>query len=373
MKPICASPVDWPVSASRRAYRAREYLRISVEVSEVEPKVTMRPAACQVVPEVSRSRSSSTMSCQPMSARWYATEVPMMPPPMTTTRARAGRAAPVGLAAVTSAASPGSSGSLAPAVADSQAEHARLIGRVANVEVAGVGVDDRVLVREVGDEELGKPALAARVQAKAQIHDGVGRLQEARQVEILCLGVGGIPHCALVSHVELYVAVQRGAERMLVAGVPAPAEVRRERQPLIDVGVIGRTHRGGDARVVVGARGLQRPVVAYLVIDVGFCAVGARIADVDAEAGGGADGGVVDEGLQVLPLHVVDGGVPLQPAAEVHGLQSQLEVIERVGGVSEGHAVVVAALRCAGVSAAVAEPLTPVGIHHRLIGDLVVD
>jgi hypothetical protein len=32
------------------------YLRISVEVSEVDPKVTISPAACHVVPEVSRSR-----------------------------------------------------------------------------------------------------------------------------------------------------------------------------------------------------------------------------------------------------------------------------------------------------------------------------
>ena len=34
------------------------YLRISVEVSDVEPNVTISPAACQVVPDVSRSRSS---------------------------------------------------------------------------------------------------------------------------------------------------------------------------------------------------------------------------------------------------------------------------------------------------------------------------
>src|ERR1700716_241986 len=101
MKPIGANPVAWPVSASRRLKRAREYLRISVEVSEVEPKVTMRPAACQVVPEVSRSRSSRTMSFQPIRARWYATEVPMTPPPTTTTRAWPGILAGDELAAVT--------------------------------------------------------------------------------------------------------------------------------------------------------------------------------------------------------------------------------------------------------------------------------
>ena len=70
MKPTCFSPVASPVSASSRAYRSRVYLRISVDVSEVEPKVTISPAACQVVPEVSRSRSSSTTSVTPRCARW---------------------------------------------------------------------------------------------------------------------------------------------------------------------------------------------------------------------------------------------------------------------------------------------------------------
>ena len=70
MKPTGLKPVDWPVSASSRAYRSRVYWRISVEVYEVEPKVTISPAACQVVPEVRRSRSSSSTSFQPMWARW---------------------------------------------------------------------------------------------------------------------------------------------------------------------------------------------------------------------------------------------------------------------------------------------------------------
>jgi hypothetical protein len=65
MNPHWRSPVCWPVSASSRAYRSRVYLRISVEVSEVEPNVTISPAACQVVPEVSLSRSSRTTSVQP--------------------------------------------------------------------------------------------------------------------------------------------------------------------------------------------------------------------------------------------------------------------------------------------------------------------
>ena len=70
MKPTGLNPVDSPVSASSRAYRSRVYLRISVEVSDVEPNVTISPAACHVVPEVSWSRSSSTTSVQPSPARW---------------------------------------------------------------------------------------------------------------------------------------------------------------------------------------------------------------------------------------------------------------------------------------------------------------
>src|SRR3954451_23528398 len=50
----------------------------------------MRPAACQVVPDVRRSRSSSTTSRQPRCPRWYATDAPITPPPTTTTRARDG-------------------------------------------------------------------------------------------------------------------------------------------------------------------------------------------------------------------------------------------------------------------------------------------
>ena len=73
MNPSCLNPVDCPVSASRRAYRSRVYLRISVDVSEVEPKVTISPAACQVVPggqAVALEQDHVVLS--PSSARWYA-------------------------------------------------------------------------------------------------------------------------------------------------------------------------------------------------------------------------------------------------------------------------------------------------------------
>ena len=48
-------------------------------------------------------------------------------------------------------------------------KHARLVGRLAQIEVAGIGVDDRVLVGEIGDIELGEPVPAFRSQPEAQI------------------------------------------------------------------------------------------------------------------------------------------------------------------------------------------------------------
>src|SRR6185503_19970305 len=43
-----------------------------------------RPAACHVVPHVSRPCSSSTMSRRPSLARWYAALAPSIPPPTMT-------------------------------------------------------------------------------------------------------------------------------------------------------------------------------------------------------------------------------------------------------------------------------------------------
>ena len=40
------------------------------KVSDVDPKQVISPAACHVVPEVSRSRSSSSTSVHPAWARW---------------------------------------------------------------------------------------------------------------------------------------------------------------------------------------------------------------------------------------------------------------------------------------------------------------
>src|SRR5438445_13505550 len=55
-------------------------------LQEVE-KLGQLPAACQVEPAVSSSRSSSTTSVQPSRVRWYSALQPTAPPPMTRTRA----------------------------------------------------------------------------------------------------------------------------------------------------------------------------------------------------------------------------------------------------------------------------------------------
>jgi hypothetical protein len=57
-------------------------MRICVDVEERLPKVTIKPAACHVVPDVSLSRSNSNTSSTPRFAKWYATLVPIIPPPV---------------------------------------------------------------------------------------------------------------------------------------------------------------------------------------------------------------------------------------------------------------------------------------------------
>jgi len=66
---------------------------MAVDDDDVDPKVLMRPAACHVVPLVRACFSSRRTSGTPSFARWYATEAPMMPPPITTTLASLGTVA----------------------------------------------------------------------------------------------------------------------------------------------------------------------------------------------------------------------------------------------------------------------------------------
>ena len=50
-------------------------------------KCPIRPAACQVEPEVSSPFSTSTESVQPSLTKWYKSPTPIAPPPITNTLA----------------------------------------------------------------------------------------------------------------------------------------------------------------------------------------------------------------------------------------------------------------------------------------------
>jgi len=121
-------------------------------------------------------------------------------------------------------------------------------------------VDDRVLVREVPDVELGKPMAAFGIQPEAQVHDGVVRLQHARKA-VRAGDMKVVPHVTLVGQVELRIPPEVGAQRMLVAQVGAVVEVRHIGQPLADIG--GEEPPGGviryryQMRVGVGGGSLE--------------------------------------------------------------------------------------------------------------------
>src|SRR5271170_6112776 len=60
---------------------------------------------------------------------------------------------------------------LAPAVAQPQPDHALLVACLAQVVVTLVGVDDRVLVGEVGDVEFGQPMGVDLIETDTHIAD----------------------------------------------------------------------------------------------------------------------------------------------------------------------------------------------------------
>jgi hypothetical protein len=66
--PTARQPVAWPVSASSVEYSSMPYLLICV-IARLGRICPTSPAACQVVPQVSRPCSSSTTSRQPFFAR----------------------------------------------------------------------------------------------------------------------------------------------------------------------------------------------------------------------------------------------------------------------------------------------------------------
>jgi hypothetical protein len=62
-------PAEYENDPRAKLQRSRVYLRITLDVSDLEPNAAISPLHA-VVPEVSRSRSSNPMSFHPMSARW---------------------------------------------------------------------------------------------------------------------------------------------------------------------------------------------------------------------------------------------------------------------------------------------------------------
>ena len=87
--PTRRKPVSTPVSLGSAAYVCA--LMRESSVSACVPRTwETSPAACQVVPAVSRTRSRTSTSVTPSFVRWYAIDEPMIPPPTITTCARAG-------------------------------------------------------------------------------------------------------------------------------------------------------------------------------------------------------------------------------------------------------------------------------------------
>src|SRR5690348_13702009 len=71
-----------PISSNSRSERsAMRTLSSSANWARIPP------AALDVDPDASASRSSSTTSCTPSRRRWYAVAAPRAPPPITTTSA----------------------------------------------------------------------------------------------------------------------------------------------------------------------------------------------------------------------------------------------------------------------------------------------
>src|SRR6202165_862127 len=97
LTPRCSSFSDSSLDAKRRlptrsktpssSYSSMLYRRNRIMVAD-GLNCGARPSSGQVDPLVSSSFSTSTVSRQPAFARWYATLAPVMPPPMTTARAR---------------------------------------------------------------------------------------------------------------------------------------------------------------------------------------------------------------------------------------------------------------------------------------------
>jgi len=76
---------------------------------------------------------------------------------------------------------------IAELVGKPNSEYAWLIHRLAQVEVALVGINHRILIGEIADVELGIPMGVDLIKTKTQVHDRIAWLQYARQA----IGTGG--------------------------------------------------------------------------------------------------------------------------------------------------------------------------------------
>src|SRR2546425_13022025 len=88
--PTCFHPTECPVSCSNCEYSSTVYLLIRVMLLLVRRRPT-KPAACHDVPPPSWPCSNKMTSFHPSFARWYATLVPMTPPPTMMTFASLGK------------------------------------------------------------------------------------------------------------------------------------------------------------------------------------------------------------------------------------------------------------------------------------------
>src|SRR5207237_2523910 len=88
-------------------------------------------------------------------------------------------------------------------------------------------------------------------------------------------------------------------------------------------------HTRHQVRVGVAGGTLERPVVAYLVVDIRLDTVDTSVTHVGVETAGGTDIYVIEERLQVFPIHVVGRAVPQQPACQAGRLPAEFVVIAR--------------------------------------------
>ena len=89
LDPAALRPADREPARLQLRYNSTEYMFIRVRVGSARSCPT-RPAEWNVDPLVNSSRSRTTTSDSPSSARWNATLAPPTPPPITTTRAADG-------------------------------------------------------------------------------------------------------------------------------------------------------------------------------------------------------------------------------------------------------------------------------------------